>query len=217
MNDNHGLTASNLLGSLPQVLRDDESMVALAKSVAAVLEKRKDEIRTIAIYPRIDELPEDLLDILAKDFKVDWWDKGYSLETKREILKTSWHTHRILGTKDAVTTALRALYDQFDVKEWWEYGGEPGFFKVETQSFQLICELDKFVATLSAVKRLTAHLEKVNVKAAMYQTVGVGVAAQFELVNTYVMKSFNLNELLNWLVDEGGNILTNEFGDILTV
>lgn len=217
MNDNHGLTASNLLGSLPQVLRDDESMVALAKSVAAVLEKRKDEIRTIAIYPRIDELPEDLLDILAKDFKVDWWDKGYSLETKREILKTSWHTHRILGTKDAVTTALRALYDQFDVKEWWEYGGEPGFFKVETRSFHLICELDKFVATLSAVKRLTAHLEKVNVKAAMYQTVGVGVAAQFELVNTYVMKSFNLNELLNWLVDEGGNILTNEFGDILTV
>lgn len=217
MNENHGLTASNLLGSLPQVLQDDESMVALAKSVAAVLEKRKDEIRTIAIYPRIEELPEDLLDILAKDFKVDWWDKGYSLETKREILKTSWHTHRILGTKEAVTTALCALYDQFEVKEWWEYGGEPGFFKVETQSFQLICELDKFVATLSAVKRLSAHLEKVNVKAAMYQTVGVGVAAQFELVNTYVMKSFDLNELLNWLVDEAGNILINELGDILTV
>lgn len=215
MNKNHGLTASNLLASLPQVLQDDEGMAALAKSVAAVLEKRKGEIRTIAIYPRIDELPEDLLDILAKDFKVDWWDKGYSLETKREILKTSWHTHRILGTKEAVTTALRALYDQFEVKEWWEYGGEPGFFKVETRSFQLICELDKFVATLSAVKRLTAHLEKVNVLADVYQTVGVGVAEQFTFVNSYIMQEFDLNELLSWLVDEKGDILIDEFGNIL--
>lgn len=215
MNKNHGLTASNLLASLPQVLQDDEGMAALAKSVAAVLEKRKGEIRTIAIYPRIDELPEDLLDILAKDFKVDWWDKGYSLETKREILKTSWHTHRILGTKEAVTTALRALYDQFEVKEWWEYGGEPGFFKVETRSFQLICELDKFVATLSAVKRLTAHLEKVNVLADVYQTVGVGVAEQFAFVNSYIMQEFDLNELLSWLVDEKGDILIDEFGNIL--
>ncbi len=215
MNKNHGLTASNLLASLPQVLQDDESMAALAKSVAAVLEKRKDEIRTIAIYPRIEELPEDLLDILAKDFKVDWWDKDYSLETKREILKTSWQTHRILGTKEAVTTALRALYDQFEVKEWWEYGGEPGYFKVETRSFQLICELDKFVATLSAVKRLTAHLEKVNVMADVYQAVGVGVAEKFAFVNSYIMKEFDLNELLSWLVDEQGNILIDELGNIL--
>lgn len=215
MNNNHALTASNLLASLPQVLQDDESMAALASSVAAVLEKRKGEIRTIAIYPRIDELPGDLLDILAKDFKVDWWDKSYSLETKREILKTSWHTHRILGTKEAVTTALRALYDQFEVKEWWEYVGEPGYFKVETRSFQLICELDKFVATLSAVKRLSAHLEKVNVLADVYQTVGVGVAEQFAFVNSYIMQEFDLNELLSWLVDEKGDILIDEFGNIL--
>lgn len=215
MNDNHALTASNLLASLPQVLQDDESMAALANSVAAVLEKRKNEIRTIAIYPRIEELPGDLLDILAKDFKVDWWDKSYSLETKREILKTSWHTHRILGTKEAVTTALRALYDQFEVKEWWEYGGEPGYFKVETRSFQLICELDKFVATLSAVKRLSAHIEKVNVLADVYQVVGVGIAEKFAFVNSYVMKEFDLNELLSWLVDESGNILIDELGNIL--
>ena len=215
MNDNHALSASNLLASLPQVLQDDESMAALANSVAAVLEKRKNEIRTIAIYPRIEELPGDLLDILAKDFKVDWWDKSYSLETKREILKTSWHTHRILGTKEAVTTALRALYDQFEVKEWWEYGGEPGYFKVETRSFQLICELDKFVATLSAVKRLSAHIEKVNVLADVYQVVGVGIAEKFAFVNSYVMKEFDLNELLSWLVDESGNILIDELGNIL--
>lgn len=215
MNKNHALTASNLLASLPQVLQDDESMVALAKSVAAVLEKRKDEIRTIAIYPRIEELPEDLLDILAKDFKVDWWDKSYSLETKREILKTSWHTHRILGTKEAVTTALRALYDQFEVKEWWEYGGEPGYFKVETRSYQLIYEMDKFVAALSAVKRLSAHLEKISINLESDQKIGAGMANQTFLEITYRMEEPAGNEFDMLMTDENGAYLVDETGDAL--
>lgn len=215
MNNNHALTASNLLASLPQVLQDDESMAALASSIAAVLEKRKDEIRTVAIYPRIDELPGDLLDILATDFKVDWWDKSYNLETKREILKTSWHAHRILGTKEAVTTALRALYDQFEVKEWWEYGGEPGYFKVETRSFQLICDLDKFVTALSSVKRLSTHLEKVDVLSDVYHTVGVGIAEKVSMAASAVMKAYSLDELASWYVDENGNILADEHGNIL--
>ncbi len=212
MNNSHALIASNLMASLPKVLQDDESMAALAQSVAAVLEKRKDEIRTIAIYPRIDELPEDLLDILAKDFKVDWWDKSYSLETKRDILKTSWHTHRILGTKEAAVTALRTLYDEFDIKEWWEYGGEPGYFKIETHSFQLICELDKFVSALFAVKRLSAHLEKVNVLADMHQVVRIGIAEKVRFVNSYIMEELPLSVPL---ADENDDILIDESDDIL--
>ena len=49
-------------------------MLALATSIADVLAARPEEIRKIQIYTLIDELPEELLDILAYDFKVDWWD-----------------------------------------------------------------------------------------------------------------------------------------------
>lgn len=216
MNNNHALTATNLLASLPQVLRDDESMTALANSVAAVLEKRKDEIRTIAIYTRIDELPEDLMDILAKDFKVDWWDKDYSLETKREILKTSWHTHRILGTKAAVTTALRALYDQFEMKEWWEYGGEPGYFKVETQSFRFVDELDKFLASLSTVKRLSAHLEKITIISNPSQKIYVGFAVR-EVSHITIECNIPPGFDGTFLTDEANNLLIDERGDFIVI
>lgn len=64
MNSAHALTAENLLRALPEVLRNDESMAALAASVAQVLAQRPEEIQRLAIYPRIDELPEELLDIL---------------------------------------------------------------------------------------------------------------------------------------------------------
>lgn len=130
MNSAHGLTAENLLRTLPDVLKNDESMAALAASIAQVLAARPDEIQRLAIYPRIDELPEDLLDILAYDFKVDWWDADYSLEEKRQILKDNWHVHRILGTKAAVETAISAIYPGTQVSEWFEYNGEPYHFKL---------------------------------------------------------------------------------------
>lgn len=130
MNSAHGLTAENLLRALPEVLHNDESMAALAASIAQVLAARPEEIRRLAIYPRIDELPENLLDTLAYDFKVDWWDADYSPEEKRQTLKDSWRVHRMLGTKAAVETAISAIYPNTKVSEWWEYGGEPYHLKL---------------------------------------------------------------------------------------
>ena len=130
MNSAHALTAENLLRALPEVLRNDESMAALAASVAQVLAQRPEEIRRLAIYPRIDEIPEELLDILAYDFKGDWWDADYTLEEKRRTLKDSWRVHRMLGTKAAVETAISAIYQNTQVSEWFEYNGEPYHFKL---------------------------------------------------------------------------------------
>ena len=76
---NNGLTAERMMDSFPLALQKDPKMVALAHSIANVLEQRLDEINLGQIYTRIDELPEDLLDILAKDFAVDWYDKSYTL------------------------------------------------------------------------------------------------------------------------------------------
>ncbi len=71
---NHGITAENLLASLPDALKQDPNMYALASSIADILAARLNEIQDIEIYARIDALPSRLLDILAHDFKVDWWD-----------------------------------------------------------------------------------------------------------------------------------------------
>lgn len=125
MNSAYGLTAENLLRTLPEVFRNDKKMVALASSIADVLAARPEEIRQLMIYSRIDDLSEELLDILAYDFKVDWWDGDYTLEEKRKTLKDSWRVHRMLGTKAAVETAISAIYPETQVREWFEYGGEP--------------------------------------------------------------------------------------------
>ena len=54
---NNGLTAERMMDSFPLALQKDPKMVALAHSIANVLEMSLDEITLGQIYTRIDELP----------------------------------------------------------------------------------------------------------------------------------------------------------------
>lgn len=125
-----GITKENLLRTLPEVLQKDEKMKALAASIANVLSMRVGEIESLRIYTRIDELPEGLLDILAYDFKVDWYDYGYPIEAKRNLIKNNVKVHMMIGTKYAVVTGLRGLHPNSDIEEWFEYGGNPFYFRI---------------------------------------------------------------------------------------
>lgn len=124
------MNTDNFMLSLPAVLAEDENLNALARSISRTLESRIREIEQINIYARIDELPEDLLDILAHDFKVDWWDYSLTLREKRETLKKSWYVHKHMATPSAVTAALSAIYSETECTEWFEYGGEPYHFRL---------------------------------------------------------------------------------------
>ena len=164
MND-HGLTKENLAGTLPPALRSDPSVVVLSEVLAELLAARPAEIDRLLIYPAIDTLDEPLLDILARDFKVDWWDPEYSLEEKRRTLKDSWRVHRLLGTRAAMETAISAIYPHTQVLEWFEYGGEPYHFRLHINVSDDNIESDKqrrVLSRLDTYKNLRSHLDTIN-------------------------------------------------------
>lgn len=130
MND-RGITKENMLFTLPVALRGDEATEALATATAETLAERLAEIDRLRIISNIDNLEEGLLAILARDFKVDWWDPNYNLQEKRQTVKDSWRVHKTLGTKAAVETAIRAIYPETTVEPWFEYeGGQPYHFRL---------------------------------------------------------------------------------------
>ena len=160
-----GLTKENLVVTLPPALRTDPSVVALAEALGEVLAVRPAEIERLRIYPAIDTLDESLLDILAHDFKVDWWDPEYSLEEKRRTLKDSWRVHRLLGTRAAVEMAISAIYPHTQVLEWFEYGGEPYHFRLHINVSDDNIESDKqrrVLSRLDTYKNLRSHLDTIN-------------------------------------------------------
>ena len=120
-----------ILSTLPVVLAEDEAMMALAEPMAEAMAERLPEIELVRLYTRIDELPEELLDILAYDFKADWWEYDATLEEKRAVFKKIWYVHRHKGTKASVEAAVGALFPGAAVSEWFEYeGGEPYHFRM---------------------------------------------------------------------------------------
>lgn len=163
--NSHGITPENLLRALPDVLRSDENMLALASGIACELTALSDEVSLATIYARIDSLPEDVLDTLANDFKVDWWSYDYTLEEKRRTLKDSWYVHRHLGTKRAVERAISAIYPETRVEEWFEYGGKAYYFRLIIPVDQTALDPTKHTTVLSLVefyKNLRSVLEEVE-------------------------------------------------------
>lgn len=161
----YGLTAENQLSVLPQVLRDDPTTYALASITAEVLAAQRLAVARLLIYPQIDSLPEELLDILAYDFKVDWWDPNYTLEEKRRTFRANWTVHKMLGTKAAVETALSAIYPDSKVVEWFEYSGDPYSFRLQIDATNAAIDTDHHRRVLSRVsyyKNLRSHLESIK-------------------------------------------------------
>jgi phage tail P2-like protein len=162
---NNGITKENLLFVLPPALREDEATGALAEATAELLAKRLEEIGQIKVISGIDGLNEELLAILARDFKVDWWDPNYTLEEKRQTVKDSWKVHKKLGTKAAVETAISAIYPDTQVVEWFEYGGEPYHFRLLIDATFENIDPEKHQRVMERVecyKNLRSHLDEVE-------------------------------------------------------
>lgn len=158
MND---IRHDDLLRLLPRVLKEDKSFHAFATVMAKQLKAIVDDTDHATIYARIDALPEELLDVLAYDFKVDWWDYGYSVEQKRQTLKDSFLVHKHLGTKFAVQTAISAIYPNTAVEEWFEWGGDPYTFRLLIDVSGILVEQNRHTRVLELAnyyKNLRSHL-----------------------------------------------------------
>lgn len=159
------ITKESLLNTLPEVLAEDERMQSLASGIAEILSRRPPEIENLSLYPRIRQLPENLLDSLAYDFKVDWWLDSMTLDEKRETLAQSWYVHKHMGTPASVKAALSAVYPDIIIEEWWEYGGEPYHFRLlipSTENAVDPTKHDKLMSLVRFYKNLRSVLDEVE-------------------------------------------------------
>ena len=147
----------------PTALQHDPKMIALAKSMTAELLTVSGQMENVLIYSRIDQLPEELVDILAYDMHVDWYSYEDPLAVKRQTLKDSVKVHKHLGTKYAVETAIGAFFPRGTVQEWFEYEGQPHHFRITIPLPGGITPevLDDLKRRIWHVKRLSSWLDTI--------------------------------------------------------
>ena len=156
-------SADNLLLTLPRPLKEDSGMNPLGETAAKALEAVWANVSLPNIYARIDSLPEWLLDVLAKDLKVDWYDYECELEQKRRLIKDSFYVHRHMGTKGAIERAVSDVWPYTTIEEWFEYGGSPYYFRIlmSAQNPAPPLALSEVISLVDEYKSLRSHLEGV--------------------------------------------------------
>ena len=157
---------TGLLEGLPPGIAEQHWVKVIDAVYRERLKKELKVIERIHVYTAIDSLPEDLLDVLAVQFKVDWYRDDYPVETKRRVIKTAMEVRRYCGTEWAVKQAISAIYPNSEIVEWYDYGGTPGHWRLRVNitenadiSYYTIKRMEDL---LGYARRCTAHLEGIS-------------------------------------------------------
>lgn len=174
-----GLTAKNMVRMLPEPMKRDDGTAAMARVAAEELERRGIESGLPRLWGRFDDMAGDLLDILAEDLGLTWYDSDAPAAVKRELLKNSGQVFRRLGTKWAVENVIGTYFGEGFVREWFEYDGEPGHFRVYSPNPSVNQErLEEFLSLLERVKRTSAKLDGIFISLTGQTPIYAGVAVR---------------------------------------
>jgi phage tail P2-like protein len=72
----------------------------------------------------------ELLPWLAWALSVDTWDSEWPESTKRALIANSVQIHKTKGTVSAIERVMNALGVAAELKEWFEFGGQPHTFRL---------------------------------------------------------------------------------------
>ncbi|MBO8136811.1 MAG: phage tail protein I [Desulfotomaculum sp.] len=154
----------SLLDILPESLIKDPDVKALAQAIDPELQAISSVIVECILLTRIDELPEEVVDVLALQFHVDFYEPDLPLKQKRELVKNSISWHKRKGTPSAVEELVTAIFGDGEVQEWFEYGGQPYHFKVLTNnSAATTTDVQRFERAVESVKNARSILEAVEI------------------------------------------------------
>lgn len=147
---------------LPPNLRADETVFAAASALDQELNELTTKIPLVNLMYTIDQQDEAVVDELAWEFHVDFYDQSLQLEKKRALVKNSPLWHRIKGTPAAVEEVVTAAFDDSKVLEWFEYDGTPYRFKVVTKDSMPDGEtLETLHRAIHSVKNTRSRLDSI--------------------------------------------------------
>lgn len=148
---------------LPAVVADEPQVQAFAYALQRQMRRLLDLRAGIAVWCAGGAWTDEMCDALALELRTPQYDAGLPLATKRELVRNTLTYYALAGTKGAVERITGDIFGSAAVQEWFEYGGAPGYFKVTTDNPAVTDEnVGEFRRVAEAVKRLSAHLEKVE-------------------------------------------------------
>lgn len=150
------------LDILPDVLRKDTKIIAASYAMNRMAKLILNMIDKTSVYALIDVLPEELVDLLALEFRAQYYDENATLEEKQGAVKKALLWYRKAGTASVVMELCEFLYGKSIVWEWFDYGGRPYTFKLEMLEENRLIDtvgINNFILAVKKVKNTRSLLE----------------------------------------------------------
>jgi len=167
-----------LLELLPENLRSDPDIIAASQAVDTEFQALASSIKNCLTIADVDNACSDVVDNLAGEIQVDFYDQTLSLAVRRALVKNGYIYKYQKGTAYAVKQIVEDIFDNAAVKEWFDYGGDPYYFKVVKIGGEMIEPevYTKLKEAIYAVKNARSHLEGVSLSRSLSGTMYLGGA-----------------------------------------
>ncbi|MEG7531674.1 MAG: phage tail protein I [Hungatella sp.] len=157
------LHEAELTSVLPPYIKEDPDIQAISYSFKMAFVKLLQYARMASLYADIDILPENILDLLGLELQSQYYDETMGVDVKRGIIKHSlaWYTRG--GTVSAVNEMVQTVFGEGRTVEWYEFGGVPGTFYIDTNTELSKDTVKQFNDIIDKVKNKRSHLINVRV------------------------------------------------------
>lgn len=113
---------------LPASLITPET-VALSFAVGNALRRLQDFSKGTHLYADLGHVSEEVLDLLALEFNTQYYDRQLKREIKEGLVAQTLTWYMRAGTPPVLREFLATVLQGGELQEWYEYGGEPYYFK----------------------------------------------------------------------------------------
>jgi phage tail P2-like protein len=165
---------------LPSSITADPFAAALAEAFDYEFHLLVEDTANILLFANIANQPAEVLDHLAYQFGVDFYDQTMTLAEKRELISKALYWHSVKGTPHAVENVVALVFGEGVLEEWFDYGGQPHHFRVRTAGGQFPDNerYDRALRMIGVVKRASQLLEAIQIEQSADHPLYIGGAIQ---------------------------------------
>lgn len=156
---------SNIADILSEKFAYDPKVKALGYAINKSMQRLIDYCHAISVYASIDTASDQVLDLLAVELNTQYYDDTANINIKRNLIKNTLNWYMRTGTPAAVTEVVKTVFGNGEIEEWFDYGGEPFYFKIRTSNIETTDEMVQLAEILvKSVQNVRSHLEEVIVE-----------------------------------------------------
>ena len=156
----------HLLKILPKNISADNNIQELSSVLDDELQKICKIVDNLNLIDKIDVLPEEIVNLLAWQWHVDYYDNTLPLQNKRRLVKESIRVHKTKGTAWAVENVIKSALGDSRIEEWYEYGGEPYHFRLTNITANIAGPktLEQLMRAIDSAKNVRSTLDEIIFK-----------------------------------------------------